>query len=1421
MANENDTDGSLIFDVRINTDSAFKDAEKLKDNIENELSDVEIMPEGGNVKIEVDADTSKAESAIAEVKSDIGGLVNTEPIRIDADTSMATEAVVNLRVEFEALKTEEKDLRAGLKDSRNTLNGFTENLQSLIARHGENSRGVAIARRDIKAYESDVKYFNQELKNNIAAQEQVKLKMSQSRKEMRAAAADTKNYSKEMKKAGNETNIFEKGIGRVVQRLKAMAVTAVVSAAIGFVVGAINKAIQKAKEAKEAAAEAHRESLRRSEESVKSIERERGNLDDLIKKYKELRDSENYDESARKNVAGVQKQITDLVGAQAGNLDLVNGNLDEQLWKLRQVAAEQNKASLRELEHARDLAALEASKGARAESAPELSKEAMCAIGIAPRASADLLSGRLRGSDADGLLSFWEGVLEEIEATQRRDEDALLAISEVMKQVDFYKGQVNRRDETENSLHRQNMASEVYAAFEGNRAPTQEDIDAYKRGLLAPSREHTRLANEARSRRFSDGNAFAPAADEAALEQGKADAARKYADEMMKMVDEIFPQYTNAAKAAALANEEIASSFETNVSNLAKTETDIAGLTSALDAFEKSGSVSAKTFEGLKASFGKLSSFSEFEKILGNSNSTMEEAQAIANTLATEYLNTEGAIGELNAGNAEFVESQLEAMGVTNAHELVMYKLQEQFVKNTLAQVDFKNMTDGSIESLIEQAKAAGYDESELKTLREALDTARKAGIDFTTITNENIDALVDEGIVTEATAGAVKQYAYEVQLASMDAITTDASIKNLVDLAMALTGTSDALVAYMGLVAHASMDAGEIAAMGSDAFHAQGVALKAELNSILNNASWKNSGNHTANVRPASSGGSSGGGGGRSNAARDAEDQSKAIIKAFEDEITERERLAARAENARKQRGELTLEDELRLAEERERRAADDADRALHLEGATNEQRLELFKKYSEAREDAELNIFMLSKRLGAQQVDEDLKLAHKYIDERNRLDDWGADSAIQAWTRVKTWLKQAYDDGKLMHDEYIAYLEEADNNYVDARIAEADTRYENSYNYSDDKSYFNEWDEGDSALQARERTRAALEQDIADGIRSRADADKKMQEYDKMMYENRLKHSYDWIAQQKEFGQMSYDEEVAAYKRIADYTQEYYNKGIIGRREYYEEMRRLDSKFYALEREEGTRQIRARYEALQKGLDEKQKALQEAYDAERALQDEQRRSDDLAELYRLEEMYKDAVTVEGQNKLKDIRNQIKALTQEEEQVTRDNQLQKELKEIEQQRAIYAEREKDAIEAFVKSVTIVATTMDEISEKVEDASFVAAATTEKRMEQERQHAEELLAVEENRDMLIKRETLAINQMTDQMSKTGGTLRDMAGSINTLINDVANTLNSMASLGSLSAASTQINKTQHNEIYVVSPEETNSWEIAMAGRWME
>ena len=110
-------------------------------------------------------------------------------------------------------------------------------------------------------------------------------------------------------------------------------------AAIGAVTLGLNEYAKTAKKASDKAQEAYE----KSKEKVQSNKEEAKSLEELIKKYEKLKSSSDVNSDTRDEIKELQYDIVGLVGAEAKNLDLVNGRLDEQLDKLKDISQEKAK----------------------------------------------------------------------------------------------------------------------------------------------------------------------------------------------------------------------------------------------------------------------------------------------------------------------------------------------------------------------------------------------------------------------------------------------------------------------------------------------------------------------------------------------------------------------------------------------------------------------------------------------------------------------------------------------------------------------------------------------------------------------------------------------------------------------------------------------------------------------------------------------------------------------------------------------------------------------------------------------------------------------------------------------------------------------------------------------------------------------
>ena len=118
-----------------------------------------------------------------------------------------------------------------------------------------------------------------------------------------------------------------------------------------------------------------------------------------------------------------------------------------------------------------------------------------------------------------------------------------------------------------------------------------------------------------------------------------------------------------------------------------------------------------------------------------------------------------------------------------------------------------------------------------------------------------------------------------------------------------------------------------------------------------------------------------------------------------------------------------------------------------------------------------------------------------------------------------------------------------------------------EQSEDYISERNFLNDWDAfGDSAIEAFDRVRDSEYAYVADMKITEKEAADYLAELGKSMYDERIENSEAWIDKQIRYNDMSVEDTKAAYDRMAAYTQEYYDNGLISYREYIEGMEELD---------------------------------------------------------------------------------------------------------------------------------------------------------------------------------------------------------------------------------------------------------------------
>ena len=167
-------------------------------------------------------------------------------------------------------------------------------------------------------------------------------------------------------------------------------------------------------------------------------------------------------------------------------------------------------------------------------------------------------------------------------------------------------------------------------------------------------------------------------------------------DSIQKVVDS-FNTVEESAKSAATATDEAGASFKTVVSSLSSFEEEIGNLSDVYNEFLENGSASFKSLEGLQEIFGAGDMAEEYEafvRVLGDSNSTIDEVQTSIESLATSFLNSLDMSFDIDDADLDMIASSFEKLGVQNARAMVESKIAAYKETLELYEVDLKNYAE-------------------------------------------------------------------------------------------------------------------------------------------------------------------------------------------------------------------------------------------------------------------------------------------------------------------------------------------------------------------------------------------------------------------------------------------------------------------------------------------------------------------------------------------------------------------------------------------------------------------------------------------------------------------------------------------------------------------------------------------------------
>ena len=354
----------------------------------------------------------------------------------------------------------------------------------------------------------------------------------------------------------------------------------------------------------------------------------------------------------------------------------------------------------------------------------------------------------------------------------------------------------------------------------------------------------------------------------------------------------------------------------------------------------------------------------------------------------------------------------------------------------------------------------------------------------------------------------------------------------------------------------------------------------------------------------------------------------------------------------------------------------------------------LEFQEQYKENEKDIwdiEEQIFSLQQKLYSERISE----SEKWLAHEEKYNGMSVDDYLAGIDRMKAYTEEYYAQGIISHKEYTDAMLDLDEKYIDKRKEQLEELYDLSKAYISEHTYFNDWAEnGDDPLAAYNRVMDRHREALANGDLTQEEFNDYAKEIGSDMYSERKEQSLNWLEEQRKYFGMSDEEYVRGLERIKEYTQQYYNEGLISRQEYNEAMTELNHSAWD-EAESAYEDMLSKQQEyisdLREQFSKQEQALRDSWDVED-------RAVDMADVQNQLDIYKGAVTDRGQQKYKELQEQMKQLQRDEElyqlQVANNatiESLEAEYKQMEDSKANILEGLRTAnvnISAYVDSIS-------------------------------------------------------------------------------------------------------------------------------------
>lgn len=486
--------------------------------------------------------------------------------------------------------------------------------------------------------EADKKYAQAEIEARIAASDFGKSLSKQQQKQMAAELA-TRSHAASLKEWAGSMALAVKAAAKNFISSPTAIISAITTiASVG--INAIRNAQEKAKQAAE-------ENEQKVNDVASAANDQREQLNDLIAQYSKLASAGDFDSSSREQARSIQDQITELVGSQADNLDLVNGKLDDEVSKLKNISAEQAKQNANALQTKVESATNKYKQGALTEGAGtktidnpystgadiELANskalnEALKEARYSGEALLDVnnkidVSWAAMGKDAAGMVDIYKEIqdtllsTDEWRSTDESENSQLL--NDIQSKIDLYQSIVDEYNSAVANQMQNDAVIEISDMLKETTVNSQETFDSFIASINNM--------------------------------EGASDQYKQY---LTEVANQTFPQYADAAQNATNATDSFSDAMSTvkdMMSEASSTSVDAANKAEAdaireeTAALEASNEELQKHIDNLQDANDKRSAhaISDYTAEIEKNNAAIAENNRLLNSIPnpwSDILNT-------------------------------------------------------------------------------------------------------------------------------------------------------------------------------------------------------------------------------------------------------------------------------------------------------------------------------------------------------------------------------------------------------------------------------------------------------------------------------------------------------------------------------------------------------------------------------------------------------------------------------------------------------------------------------------------------------------------------------------------------------------------------------------------------------------